>query len=186
MVEMSARSKGMTEREVFEWSYASSLAALVIEAVIFVVGGYVVYRVVSWLGLVLALVGVGVILLGCIAETRYTIICSPNGFTVEVKRRFGRMRRATYAWHDVCETGNREIKRDTYFAAYTEHGRAFEVRRMAIPLFVRGRFDAMIDIFNAKTPQLPYIWEWRGPGSTRLWRYGFDRYHKVSREKPLT
>jgi hypothetical protein len=171
----------MTEYEVFEWPYPSSFAALVVEGVIFIIGGYFAYRVALWLGILLVLVGVGVILLGCIVETRHTIVCTPDGFTVEMKRRLSRTRHTAYAWHDVCRTGYREIMRDAYFVAYTDHGRAFEVRKIARSYFGKGRLDALIDLFNVKTLHLPYTWEWRGPGSTRLWRYGFDRYHRVPR-----
>jgi len=172
----------MTEREVFVWPYPSPFAALVVESVIFIVGGSFVFHAISWLGVLLILVGVGVILLSCVAETRHTIVCTPDGFTVDLKRRLGRTRHTDYVWHDVRRTGYREIKRHLYFAAYSDCGRVFEVRMIRRSYFTRGKFDAMIDVFNAKTPQLPYTWHWRGPGSTRLWRYGFDRYCKIPRE----
>ncbi len=171
----------MNEHEVFEWPYLSPFAAYVVESVAFIVGGYFVFRAISWLGVLLILVGIGVILFGCIAETRSTIICTSDGFTVDLKRRLGKTHSTAYAWHEVYRTGYREIMRNAYFAAYTNRGRAFEVRRIATSHFGKGRLDALIDVFNRKTPHLPYIWQSRGPGSTRLWRYGFDRYHKVPR-----
>ncbi|MGI8854220.1 MAG: hypothetical protein ACR2JW_00585 [Thermomicrobiales bacterium] len=142
----------MTEREVFHWPYPSPFAGLVVGSAIFIAGGYFVSRVLSWLGVLLVLVGIGVMLLGCIAETRYTIVCTMDGFTVDRKRRLGTTRRTTYAWHEACETGYREVMRDIYFAAYTDRGRAFEVRRIRTrSRFVRGRFEAFVEIFNART-----------------------------------
>lgn len=170
----------MDEREVFDWPYPSPFVGLVTGSAIFIAGGYFVSYMLVWLGILLVLVGVGMIVLGFTAETRYRIVCMTGGFTVEKKRRLGRTHRTTYSWHEVCETGYREVRRDMYFAAYTDYGRAFEVRRITKSPFIRSKSDALIETFNART-FLPYIWQRRGPGSSRLWRYGFYQYGKVPR-----
>ncbi len=177
----------MTEHEVFEWPYPSSFVALMVESVVFIIGGYVVFRAIAWLGILLILVDVGVILLGCVAETRSTIVCTPDGFTVTAKKRLGKAHRATYRWSDVRDTRYSEIGRGSamgmvavvarYFAVITDRGRAFEISKRP-----KADFAGLIALFNRMTPQLPYTWQPQGPGSTRFWRYGFDRYHKLARE----
>ncbi len=181
-------SKKMVEQEVFEWPYASPFAAFVVESVIFIVGGYFLSRVIAWLGVLLILAGVAVILLGCVAETRYTIVCTPDDFTVTATKRLGKTHRATYRWSDVRDTRYSEIGRSgaagmiavvaRSFAVITDCGRAF-----AISTRPKADFAGLIALFNRMTPQLPYTWQSQGPGSTRFWRYGFDRYHKVPRER---
>jgi hypothetical protein len=178
----------MNEREVFAWPYLSPFAALVIESMAFIIGGFFVSHALSWLGILLILVGVGVIVLGYVVETHCTIICTQADFTVATKKRLRKTRRTTYRWSDVCETRFREISRGgfgafvmRYFAADTDSRRAFEMKA-----YWQDDFAGLIATFNRMTPHLPYIWQPQGPGSTRLWRYGFDQYRRVPRETVTT
>lgn len=174
----------MSVLDEFEQPYASPPGCLAIE--LLAVGIVAAFLLPSHRegSISFLLVGIAFIVLGSTVETRIRITCTSSGFAVATKRRFSKTRCAIYEWHDVRETRYREIKRAAYFAVYTNDGRAFEVRKDGGVHFAMEDFDALIGVFNAMTNHLPYIWHWQGPGSTRMWRYGFDRYHKIERDRP--
>lgn len=175
--------------QVFEQPYRSPFGCLMVELLIMVGGALFLLPFHRGWGILLILATILLLVLAATAETRYTITRTPAGFTVTAKKRLGRTRRTTYTWNEVCATRYREISTSrgtlvagvvAYFSVFTDRGHAFEIRRTGERL-QKVPFDMLIEDFNTMTPQLPYVWQSQGPGSTRMWRYGFDRYHKVDR-----
>lgn len=176
--------------QVFEQPYGSPFGCLIVEVLIMVGGALFLLPFHRGWGILLILATILLLVLATTAETRYTITRTPAGFTVTAKKRLGRTRRTTYRWNEVRATRYREISTSrsaltaavvAYFSVFTDRGRAFEVRKIPGSHFQKVPFDTLIEDFNTMTPQLPYVWHYQGPGSTRMWRYGFDRYHKVDR-----
>lgn len=121
---------------------------------------------------------------------RYSIQCTPAGFSVlsESKRRGAR--REEYHWNEVTGTSYEEVRNRSgkqrrttqYFSVDTTRGRAFKVNHH------QSGFDELIAVFNEQTPHLAYVWAAADDGSvantllravTRA-----PRYNKVQRPSP--
>lgn len=109
-----------------------------------------------WMGAGLLLLALVALALGRALAERYSVACDPAGITV-VRRQARAATRQVHAWHDVTAT------------EYTEGrpGRAwtgrFTVRTAAGPVCTvpaaTEQFRDLIEICNAMTPHLPYVWQ---------------------------
>ncbi|HET8625942.1 MAG TPA: hypothetical protein VFL91_00885 [Thermomicrobiales bacterium] len=175
----------------FEQPYPSTVGLMLLTSLLAVGCGLVLRAVAAprWATLPCWLCAIGVPLLTCLVETRTTIVCRQDDFTVERRMRWGWRRATTYPWASVVATEYAEFgdawggRWFGYFIVTTRRGRAFEVRsaRMA-------DFAPLIEAVNALTPQLPYVWLPRPNRAVDrpLRRLGFGRYTKVPREHAET
>ena len=118
--------------------------------------------------------GAGFLVMGiaCVIQlhwnyVKYSIQCTPVGFSVlgESKRRGAR--REEFRWNEVTKTSYEEVKNRSgkqrrttqYFSVETTRGRAFKVNDY------QSGFDELIAVFNEQTPHLPYVWALADEGS---------------------
>jgi hypothetical protein len=113
------------------------------------------------IGVVFVLVGVGIPLGSYFFGKSYAITCRADGFTVRTVNKRKGTEQQEYRWDEVTSTQYDEFQstgRDSgsrnyvSFIAETARGRAFKVGREI------GDFAGLIDLFNARTPHLPYVW----------------------------
>ncbi|ETI69792.1 hypothetical protein [Neobacillus vireti] len=162
-----------------EFSNRTSSSSSFMTGGIFIVIGIVLLFVNGLLGILAVMVGV--LLLFFKRNVRYdtTVVCSQNGFTVKVTNKQKSTSVKEYKWEDVASTHYYErysgIDNETtnsYFKVTTTEGVAFDLWQMK-------DFDELIQIFNQKTPNLPYHWE----KPTGFFASSFTNYKKVGRER---
>lgn len=115
-----------------------------------------------WIGLDDLLIGGIIILAGVVFAViiGYTvkdikIICTPEGFTVYKKTRFGKLQSKSYLWSDVTATRfineSLDSKKKLSLHIYTSEGKAVAFRDSS-------NFEEFVQLFNHYTPHLPYVW----------------------------
>lgn len=177
----------MSWPRTFEQPYPSSIGLILAFSLLPAAGAALVLRHFAaprWATLSLWAYAIGIPLLTCLIETRVTVVCRQDDFTVVRRARCGWRITATYPWESVVETDYGEFgdlfggRWFGHFTVTTRRGRAFEVRgtRMA-------DFAPLIAAINTLTPQLPYVWLPRQNRAVdrRLRWLGFGRYSRVPR-----
>lgn len=87
--------------------------------------------------------------------TRYTIKCTPTGFSVLSENARRGARREDYFWREVTGTKYDEFRVDELilsFSVQTNRGPAFKVDGS------QNGFGELITVLNEQTSHLPYIW----------------------------
>ncbi len=112
-----------------------------------------------WPGLALLVLALLAPLFGRVLGLVVTVVCGPGGVTVTTRR--GRRHRCQeFRWHEVTATAYSEGRPGAAgtgrFRLETGAGVAFSAGPAA------GQLQDLIEVCNAMTPHLPYVWQRQG------------------------
>lgn len=150
---------------------------------VFLFIGAIFTLLMGWVGLLIVAGGVLFPVLILWLGTEQTILCNEQGFVIRRSSRRHGTSESAYAWLEVTATDYFERRSDSqgaprgHFAVDTVRGRAFVVTEGT-----RG-FRDLIELFNAMTIQLPYVWLPQMGFSVSVGpaRVGRGAYHAVPR-----